>query len=103
MKKIDIAEVERAADAVPAADGSVLRLRASRRSRWGTTTYLGSFVDSTPASNTRNRCSALPASSASPDAAAPARLRPAEQHRAEQPGDVQHLGARPSRAAWPCS
>ena len=43
----------------------------TRRSgvRAGTTTYFGSRVDSTPASNTPNRCNALPASSANPDTA----------------------------------
>ena len=38
-----------------------------RRARWGSTTYFGSFVEATPASNTPKRCRTLPTSRATPD------------------------------------
>ena len=76
-------------------------VRAFRRSRCGTTTYLGSSVEAMPAWNVPKRCRALPASRATPAAAAATRLRRATVTAAAAPPRVSNSAAWCRRCARP--
>src|SRR5690606_25546146 len=74
---------------------------AARRSRCGTTVYLGSFADWTPAWKTPKRVQAEPARSAAPLSAAAARLRPPNRAPPVAPATDRISPARTNRPALP--